>query len=128
MENNKNHQITLTKGRIGFFFLDVVDRDEPKYQIQSPYELINAIISTDEQYNDCFLLHSRVPAQSSYDFLETIYGTKTSIIQQPNSVGHCIPADARMSKGFADFLSHRILGLWSTCHKAKPFMEQVFPL
>ena len=39
MENNKNHQITLPKGRIGFSSLDVVDRDQPKYQIRSPYEL-----------------------------------------------------------------------------------------
>ena len=53
MENNKNHQITLPRGRIGFSSLDVVDRDEPKYQIRSPYELTNAIISTDERYNDC---------------------------------------------------------------------------
>ena len=30
-ENNKNHQITLSKGRIGFSSLDVVDQDEPKY-------------------------------------------------------------------------------------------------
>ena len=31
MENKKNDQITLPKGRIGFSFLDVVDRDEPMY-------------------------------------------------------------------------------------------------
>ena len=37
MENNKNHQITLPKGRIRFSSPDVVDRDEPKYQIRSPY-------------------------------------------------------------------------------------------
>ena len=37
MENYKNHQITLPKGRIGFSSLDVVDRDETKYQIRSPY-------------------------------------------------------------------------------------------
>ena len=49
---NKNHQITLPKERIGFSSLDVVDRDEPKYQIRSPYELTNANISTDERYND----------------------------------------------------------------------------
>ena len=36
MENNKNHQITLPKGRIGFTSLDVVNRDEPMYQIRSP--------------------------------------------------------------------------------------------
>ena len=127
MENNKNHQITLPKGRIGFSSLDVVDRHEPKYQIRSPYELTNAIISTDERYNDYFLLHSTVPAQNCDDFLQIIYGTEGSILQQPISVGHCISADARMVKGFADFLSHRIPGLRSTCRKAKLFMGQVFP-
>ena len=127
MENNKNHQITLPKGRIGFSSLDVVDRDEPKYQIRSPYELTNAIISTDERYNDCFLLHSTVPAQNSDEFLKIIYGTEDSILQQPNSIGHCISADARMSKGFADFLSRRIPGLRPTCRKARLFMGQVYP-
>ena len=127
MENNKNHQITLPKGRIGFSSLDVVDRDEPKYQIRSPYELTNAIIPTDKRHNDCFLLHSTVPSQSSDDFLQIIYGSEDSIIRQPNSMGHCISADARMSKGFADFLSHRVCGLRSTCRKARLFMGKVYP-
>ena len=108
MENDKNHQITLRKGPVGFSSLDVVDRDEPKYYIRSPYELTNAIISTDERYKDCFLLHSTVPAQSSDHFRQIIYGTEDSILQQPNSIGHCISADARMSKGFTVLLSHRI--------------------
>ena len=69
MENNKNHQIRLPKGRIGFSSLDVVDRDEPKYQIRSHYELTNAINSTDERYIDCYLLHSTFPAQSIDEFL-----------------------------------------------------------
>ena len=38
IENNKNHQITLPKGRIGFSSLDVTDKKEPKYQIRNPYE------------------------------------------------------------------------------------------
>ena len=126
MENNKNHQIRLPRERIGFSSPDLVDRDEPKYQIRSPYELTNAIISTDERYNDCFLLHSTVPSQSSDNFLQTIYGTKASIIQQLNSIGHCISTDARMSKGFADCQSYRIPGLISTCRKAKLFMGQVY--
>ena len=75
MENNKNHQITLPRRRIGFFSLIVVDRDEPKYQIRSPYELTNANISTDERYNDCFLLHSIVPDPSSEELLQIIYNT-----------------------------------------------------
>ena len=127
MENNKNHQITLPKGKIGFSSLDVVDRDEPKYQIRSPYELTNAIISTDARYKVCFFLHSTVPAQSLDEFLEIIYGTENSPLQQPNSIGNCISADARMSKGFADFLSHKNPGLRSTCRKARLFMGQVYP-
>ena len=127
MENNKNHQITLPRGRIGFSSLDVLDQEEPKYQIRSPYELTNAIIATDERYNDCFLLHSTIPAQSGDEFLQIVYGNENSIIQQPNSIGHCISADAKMSKGFADFLSHKVPGLRPTCKKAKLLTGQVFP-
>ena len=128
MENNKNHQVTLPVGRIRFSSADVVDQDEPKYQIRSPYELANTIISTDDRYNDSFLLHSTVPALSSDEFFKIIYETDDSIFPQPNSIGHCISADARISKGFADFLSHRNSGLRSTCRKAKLFMGQIFPL
>ena len=80
MENNKNHQITLPKGRIGFSFFDVVDRDKPEYQIRSPYDLTNSITSTDGRYNDYFLLQSTVSAQSSDEFLQIIYGTEYSIL------------------------------------------------
>ena len=73
MENNKNHQITLPRGRIGFSSLHVLDREEPKYQIRSPYELTNAIITTDERYNDCFLLYSTIPAQSGDECLQIVY-------------------------------------------------------
>ena len=83
-ENNKNHKITLPKGRIGFSSLDVVVRDEPMYQIRNPKELTNASSSTDERYIGCFVLHSTVPAQSSDEFLQIISGTEDSILQQPN--------------------------------------------
>ena len=43
-ENNKNHQITLPKGRIGFSSLDVSDIDQPKYQTRDLHELKNAIL------------------------------------------------------------------------------------
>ena len=104
----------------------MVDRDEPKYQIRSPYELTNAIISTDERYNNCVLLYSTVPSQGSDEFLQIIYGTEDLILQQSNSIGHCISADNRMSKVFADFLFHKIPGVRSTFRKAKLFNGQVF--
>ena len=61
IENSQNHQITLPKGRIAFSPLDVADKEDAKYQIRNPYELTNAIITTDNKYNDCFLLHSTIP-------------------------------------------------------------------
>ena len=90
MENNKNHQITLPKGRIGFSSLDVVDRDEPKYQIRSPYELTNAIISTDERYNDCFLLHSTVQ-RFQLRIVMTFY--RSSMVQKIQFSNNLIPLD-----------------------------------
>ena len=64
----------------------MVDRAELKYQIRSPYGLLNAFISTDEGYNDCCLLHSTILAQSSDEFLKIIYGTEVSILQRLNSI------------------------------------------
>ena len=127
IENNKNHQITLTKGRIGFSSLDVADKEERKYQIRNPYELTNAIIQTDDKYNESFLLHSTIPAQSPDDCLQIIHGTEDSILQQPHSIGHCISADAKMSKSFADLLSQRISGLRDTCRQTKLLSGQTFP-
>ena len=126
IENNKNHQITLPKGRIGFSSLDVADKEAPKYQIRNPYELTNAIITTDDKYNDCFLLHSTIPAQSPDDCLQIIHGTEDSILQQPHSIGHCISADANMSKGFAELLSQQIPGLQDTCRRTKLLTGQTF--
>ena len=127
MENNKNHQITLPKGRIGFSSLDISDKDEPRYQIRDPYELTNAILSTNERYNDCFLLHWTIPSQLPDEFLQIVYGDEDSILQQPNSIGHCISADAQMSKGFAQFLSERVPRLRRTCRRANLLKDQVFP-
>ena len=126
IENNKNHQITLLKGRIGFSSVDVADKEEPKYQIRNPYELANAIITTDDKYNDCFLLHSTIPAQSPDDCLQIIHGTDDSILQHPHSIVHCISADAKMSKGFAKLLSKRIPGLRDTCRPTKLLPGQIF--
>ena len=81
MENNKNHQITLPKGRIGFSSLDASNNDEPKYQIGDPYELTNVIFSTNEQYNDCFLLHWTNLSQSDDELWQIVYANKNSILE-----------------------------------------------
>ena len=79
MENNKNHQITLPKGRIGFSSLDVSDKDEPKYQVRDPYELTNAILSKNDQYNDGFPPHSTILSQLPDEFLQTVYGNENFV-------------------------------------------------
>ena len=107
--------------------LDVADKEEPKYQIRNPYELFNAITTTDDKYNDCFLLHLTIPAQFPDDCIQIIHGTDDSILQQPHSIGHCISADAQMSKGFAELLSQRIPGLRDTCRRTKLLTGQAFP-
>ena len=59
--------------------------------------------------------------------MQIVYGKENSILQQPNSIGHCISADAQMSKGFAQFLSERIPRLRRTCRRANLLKDQVFP-
>ena len=63
IEINKNHQITIPIGKIGFPSFEVGDRDEPEYQILNPYELTSAIISSNERHIDYSFLHSTVPAK-----------------------------------------------------------------
>ena len=127
IENNKNHQITLPKVRIGFSSLDVVDKEEHKYQIRNAYEFTNAIITTDYKFNDCFLLHSTIPAQSPDDCLQIIHGTEDSKLQQPHSIGYCISAHAKMSKRFTKQLSQRSPGLPDACRQTKLLRGQAFP-
>ena len=67
-ENNNNHQIISPKGRIGFSSLDISNNIEPKYKKRDRYELRNAIFPTNEQHNNCFLLHLKIPSQSRDEF------------------------------------------------------------
>ena len=63
MENNGNHQITLDKGVVGYSSLNTADRDRPKYQIRDCIQIVNSILTENDQYNECFLLHSTVPCE-----------------------------------------------------------------
>ena len=62
IENNRNHQITLNKGVIGYSSLDISDRDRPKYQIR---DCVNSILKkTDterERRNDFPSQHRHRP-------------------------------------------------------------------
>ena len=117
----------MPKGGIGFSSLHVSDNDEPKYQIRDPYEQTNGSLSTNQQYNKGFLLHSAIPSQLPDEFLQIVNGNKNSFLQQPNSIGHCISADTLMGKRFAQFLSGRVPRFRRTCRRANFLRDQVFP-
>ena len=89
--------------------------------------MTNAIFSINEQYNDCFLLHSKIPSQLPDEFIQIVYGNENSILEQPNSIGHCFSADAQMSEGFGQFLSERVRRLRRTCRRANLLKDQAFP-
>ena len=55
------------------------------------------------------------------------HGNGNSIIEQRNSIGCCISADAKTSGGFAELLSQRIPGLRNACRRIRLSMGQVFP-
>ena len=60
-KKTKLQQITFPKRQIGFSSLDVTDEEELKYQIKNPYELTNAIITKDDEPNDCFFYTQQFP-------------------------------------------------------------------
>ena len=75
MENNKNHQITLPKGRIGFSSIDVSETDESKYQVRDPQRAdkrkslnkrtVQKLFST--TFNNSFSVTRRVPANCLWE-------------------------------------------------------------
>ena len=50
-----------------------------------------------------------------------------TIFENQTAIAHCISADAKMSKGFAETISNRINGLQDYCYKSKVFVGSVIP-
>ena len=119
IENNKSQQITRPKGQIGFSSLDKIDSEEPNYQIRNSYELTNAVITTWDNFDDRFLLHSTIPAHSPGQCQQIIHGTEESILKQPYSFRICISADAKLSHRLAELLLRQFSGLQATCRRTK---------
>ena len=120
MENNRNQQITLNKGVIGYSSLGISDYDRPKYQTKDCIQMVNSILTENDQYNKCFLLHSTVPCEPDMqDKIQRLNGNDETIFQANTAIAHCISADAKMSKGFAETICRRVNGLHEFCRRAK---------
>ena len=128
MENNKNHQITLNKGALGYSALDILDYEGPKYQIKDCDRMVDCILSENDQYNECFLLHSTLPDKPDFkDGIRIINGNDDTIFENQTTIAHCISADAKLSKGFAETITNHNNGLQEYCYKSKAFVGSVIP-
>ena len=128
MENNKNHQITLDKRILGYSSLDKLDFERPKYQIRDCVKMVDCILSENDQYIECFLLHSTLPHEPDFrDGIRINNGNDDTSFENQTAIAHCISADAKMSKGFAETISNYISGLEKYCYKSNTYVGSVIP-
>ena len=112
MENNKNHQITLDKGTLGYSALDILDYERRKYQYKNSARMADCILSENDQYNECYLLHLTLPHQTDFkDGIRINNGNDDTIFGNQTAIAHCLSADAKLSKGFAKTITNHISGL-----------------
>ena len=128
IENNRNHQKTLNKGVIGCSSLDISDRDRPKYQIRDRVQMVNSILTESDQYNEWYLLHSTIPCEpDQQDKILILNGNDETIFEANTAIAHCISADAKMSKRFAETICRRVNGLQEFWLKTKPTVGSIIP-
>ena len=82
--------------------------------------MVNSILTENEYYNECFLLHSTVPREPhAQDKIQRLNGNDETIFQANTDIAHIISADAKMSKGFAEIFCRRGNGLPEYCRKTE---------
>ena len=90
--------------------------------------MVNSLLTENDQYNECFLLHSTVPCEPDQRVKVLILnGNDETIFQANTAIAHCISADAKMSKGFAETICHRVNGPQEYCRKTKPTVGSIIP-
>ena len=103
--------------------LHISDYDRPKYRIKDFVQMVNSILTEDDQYSECFLLHSTIPCEPyMQDKIQIPNGNDETVFQVNTVIAHCISADAKMSKAFAETICSRMNGLQKHCRKAKPIV------
>ena len=80
--------------------------------------MVNSILTGNDQYNEWFLLHSTVTCEPDLqDKIQILNGNDETTFQANTAITHCISADAKMSKGFAETICRKVNGLQEYCHK-----------
>ena len=90
--------------------------------------MVDRILSENDQYNECFLLHSTLPHETDFkDGIRFIYGNDDTIFENQTVIAHWTSADAKMSEGFAETITNDNNGLQGYCYKSKAFVGSVIP-
>ena len=90
--------------------------------------MVNSIITESDQYNEGFLLHSTIPCEpNTQDQIQILNENDETTLQANTAIAHCISADARMSKGFAETIFRRVNGLHEFCRRAKTTVGSALP-
>ena len=73
--------------------------------------MVNSIPTEKDQYNE-FLLHSTIPCEpDTQDKIQILNGNNETIFQANTAIAHCISADAKLSKRFAETFCRTVNGL-----------------
>ena len=90
--------------------------------------MVKSILTKNDQYNESLLLHSAVPCEPDVqDKIQILNGNDETIFQANIAIAHCISADAKMSKGFAETICRKVNGLREYCRKTKSTVGSVIP-
>ena len=90
--------------------------------------MVNSILTENDQYGECFLLHFTVPCEPDMkDQIEKRNGKEETIFQANIPIAHCLSADAKTNKGFAEAVCRRKIRLQEYCRKAKAPVVSTLP-
>ena len=88
--------------------------------------MVNSILTENDQYNECFRLHSTVPCEHDLqDKIQILNENDGTIFQANTATALCISADAKMSKGVAETTFRRVHGLQDYCRKTRPTVGSI---
>ena len=90
--------------------------------------MVKSILTENDQYNECFLLHCTVPCEPDLqDKIQILNGNEKTIFQANTAIAHRISANAKMSKRFAETICRRANGLLEFCRRAKTTISSTLP-
>ena len=88
--------------------------------------MVNTILTENDQNNECFLLQATVPCETDLrDKIQILNGNDETIFQANTAIAHCLSADAKMSKGFAETIRSKVNGLPEYCRKTTPTVGSI---